>query len=544
MEKYHGQKVQRFSIRKYSFGAASVAIAAFMMFGGAATVQAHEQGTSATATSEQPASDVEQPATSVTVTKADTSKLEAAITRMETALEKAGVSEKTAATIENAKAELAKAQSFLSNEKATQAEVDKATRELKNKAFVIESMPKASTDKKENKNQDSRNGQAIPGQGESGFRATPTGVGEQAAEGPTSNNKRGVGANPTDNVISSLKNQFGDIDFTTPDVETKSATVENQYSRNSTYIADPNPEKLGEITYNWKEKRIENEIDGWKIEGTNNYVTAIKPEAPTEVAADRPAGFEPKPSKVYDNNGSIERQYNDTPVPGNPLAPNKANQNYANGVNYSSVPGVPLNNAEHSAVGKGYYIQLNKKGTQISKEFNVNPNSRLYLSALTGGAYGNMGTAGTGEKVEITVRDVDTNEVLTTLTDANNHNETTHVSTPYGSGGNGNGFGFWRTIINTPQTTKRIKVTIKALEDGPAFNKTYPVQGKTEIEDGYFVGGVNLTVGAALEMTTDVIRNKSTSAYGEDVLYKDKESGQLKVTVKNVGGLPTYGAYE
>ncbi len=328
---------------------------------------------------------------------------------------------------------------------------------------------------KTNKNQDPRNGKAIPGKGESGFRATPTGVGEQAAEGPTSNNKRGVGANPVDNVISSLKNQFGDIDFNTPDVETKSATVENQYSRNSTSSPNPAPVKLGKITYNWKEKRIENEIDGWKIEGTNNYVTAIKPEAPTEVAADRPAGFDPKPSKVYDNNGSIDRQYNDTPVPGNPLAPNKANQNYANGVNYSSVPGVPLNNAAHSAVGKDYYIQLNKKGTQISKEFNVNPNSRLYLSVLTGGAYGNMGTAGTGEKVEITVRDADTGEVLRTLTDANNHNETTHVSTPYGDGGNGNGFGFWRTIINTPNTTKKIKITIKALEDGPAFKKTYPV---------------------------------------------------------------------
>ena len=302
--------------------------------------------------------------------------------------------------------------------------------------------------------------------------------------------------------------------------------------------------KLGKITYNWKEKRIENEIDGWKIEGTNNYVTAIKPEAPTEVAADRPAGFEPKPSKVYDNNGSIDRQYNDTPTPDNPLAPNKANQNYANGVNYSSVPGVPLNNAEHSAVGKGYYIQLNKKGTQISKEFNVNPNSRLYLSALTGGAYGNMGTAGTGEKVEITVTDADTGEVLTTLKDANNNSETTHVSTPYGDGGNGNGFGFWRTIINTPNTTKKIKITIKALEDGPAFKKTYPVNGKSEIEDGYFVGGVNLAVGAALEMTTDVVRNNATSSYGEDTLYKDKESGQLRVTVKNVGGLPTYGAYE
>ena len=31
-----------------------------------------------------------------------------------------------------------------------------------------------------------------------------------------------------------------------------------------------------------------------EIEGTNNYVTAIKPEAPTEVAADRPAGFDPE----------------------------------------------------------------------------------------------------------------------------------------------------------------------------------------------------------------------------------------------------------
>ena len=475
------------------------------------------------------------------------SELENSIYRLQAAMEKAGVNDKTKSIIEESKSELILARNLVQDSTATQEEINRKVVELKNKAFVLESMQKVSTEPKEervNKNNDPRNGKAIPGKGESGFRATPSGVGEQAVEGPTSNNKRGIGANPTDNVISSLKNQFGDIDFNTPDVVKKSATVENQYSRNNTTTPNPAPEKLGKITYNWKEKRIENEIDGWKIEGTNNYVTAIKPEEPTEVAADRPAGFDPKPSKVYDNNGSIERQYNDTPVPGNPLAPNKANQNYANGVNYSSVPGVPLNNAEHSAVGKGYYIQLNKKGTQISKEFNVNPNSRLYLSALTGGAYGNMGTAGTGEKVEITVTDADTGEVLTTLRDANNNSETTHVSTPYGDGGNGNGFGFWRTIINTPKTTKKIKVTIKALEDGPAFKNTYPVNGKSEIEDGYFVGGVNLTVGAALEMTTDVIHNKSTSAYGEDVLYKDKESGQLKVTVKNVGGLPTYGAYE
>ena len=557
------QRYLRYSIRKFTIGVASVAIATGLMVFGA-NVQAAEEGTSATVQQTNPTTakqgeninkegKVEKASNNNKVDKVSTEnkvavnvdELQKNLSAVEARLPQLPETKETKSAIDAAKEVVKKANKVLNDETKTQESVNAVSKQLSSQLTILNSM-KTEIDKeeKEHKNNDSRNGKAIPGNGESGFRATPTGIGEQAAEGPTSNNKRGVGANPVDNVISSLKNQFGDIDFNTPDVETKSATVENQYSRNNASSPNPAPVKLGKITYNWKEKRIENEIDGWKIEGTNNYVTAIKPEDPTEVAADRPAGFDPKPSKVYDNNGSIDRQYNDTPVPGNPLAPNKANQNYANGVNYSSVPGVPLNNAAHSAVGKGYYIQLNKKGTQISKEFNVNPNSRLYLSALTGGAYGNMGTAGTGEKVEITVRDADTNEVLTTLTDANNHNETTHVSTPYGDGGNGNGFGFWRTIINTPNTTKKIKVTIKALEDGPAFNKTYPVKGKTEIEDGYFVGGVNLTVGAALEMTTDVIRSKSTGAYGEDVLYKDKESGQLKVTVKNVGGLPTYGAYE
>lgn len=206
------EKFTRYSIRKVSFGVASVAVATGLFFLGGGNVQANSpvvparpevgaeggvQGESeslslskvndntlasesstdsemepAASVPEVPATVEPQPETAIEaseVTKVDTSKLEAAITRMETALGKAGVSEKTAATIENAKEELAKAQTFLSNEKATQEEVDKATRELKNKAFVIESMPKA--EKKEaNNNQDSRNGQVIPGNGESGFR--------------------------------------------------------------------------------------------------------------------------------------------------------------------------------------------------------------------------------------------------------------------------------------------------------------------------------------------------------------------------------------
>ncbi|MEZ7653631.1 Rib/alpha-like domain-containing protein [Streptococcus sp. 27098_8_103] len=214
MDKYHGQKVQRFSIRKYSFGAASVAVAAYMMFGGAATVQAQEPGTSATVTSEQVNSDAgnqadstkpvastetststveaqtaEQLATSAPeaapaetpkaaeapteTPKADTSKLEAAIARLEAALAKAASTEKTASAIESAKAALASAKAVVANEAATKEEVAKATSAVNGKAFVIESMPKATADKKEekeNKNQDSRNGQVIPGKGESGFR--------------------------------------------------------------------------------------------------------------------------------------------------------------------------------------------------------------------------------------------------------------------------------------------------------------------------------------------------------------------------------------
>ena len=203
---FRTEKYIRYGIRKYSFGAASVAIAAGLMFLGngavsatevqsaATTVAATETSTSTVATpaTEQPtapaleklASDVEQPATPATATpaseveqpsapttKADTSKLEAAIARLEAALEKVASTEKTASAIESAKAELANAKAVAANETATKEEVAKVTSAVNGKAFVVESMPKATADKKEEKqNQDSRNGQAIPGNGESGFR--------------------------------------------------------------------------------------------------------------------------------------------------------------------------------------------------------------------------------------------------------------------------------------------------------------------------------------------------------------------------------------
>ena len=588
MDKYHGQKVQRFSIRKYSFGAASVAVAAYMMFGGAATVQAHEQGTSATVTSEQvnsdagnqadsskpqastytatptveaqtatatPAPEVAQPSApagpskpeEAPAKKADTSKLEAAIARLEVALGKASSTEKTASAIESAKAELANAKALEANEKATQADVDKAAKELNNKAFVVESMPKAKAEKKEekeNKNQDSRNGQAIPGQGESGFRdgaATANPI-IPATEGPTNNNKLGSGNNPADGVFESAKNQFGDIDFA--NATEKSKEVKKQWSR-STASQGGNTEILGSLTYNWKEKEItaaeannNNALNGWKIE-SGEKVTAVKPEAPTNVSADRPAGFDPKPSKVYDLDGKVTQRDNENPAPGNPLGVNAANQSYANGVNYSGMVGT------HD-LPKGYYLELGKQGTKISKEYAVNGNSRVMLSAITGGAYGNAGTAGTGEKVKITVKD-DKGNVIASIRDDRTIGEKfeeSHISEPAGDGGNGDGWAEYRAIYEIPKDVTKIKVEIEALNDGTAINNSYLKGTNTKVTDGYFVGAVNLAVGTGVEMTTNVKSNKKEGKFGEDNLYKSKQKGEFEFTVNSVGGTRLYGSAE
>ena len=597
-KKYHGQKVQRFSIRKYSFGAASVAIAALMMFGGGATAKAdtiqgndartssnlsnpqsspsqeslnHEEKVASPDTKKEeiPSKDpVSKPVVTSAealvkkdklapenIAKVDFSKLLEAISRIQSAIDKVEISNKTSKTIEDAKATLLEAQALSANDKATQVEVDKTVARLGEKAFVIESMPKVSPaveDKSEteakvektNKNQDPRNGKAIPGKGESGFRADTT-VNPiiPAKEGPTNNNKLGSGNNPADGVFESAKNQFGDIDFS--NATEKNREVRKQWSR-STASQGGKTEILGSLTYNWKEKEItaddannHNALNGWKIEG-GEKVTAIKPETPTNVSPNRPAGFDPTPSKIYDLNGVIPQRDNEVPVPGNPLGVNAANQNYANGVNHSGVVGT------HN-LPKGYYLELGKKGTKISKEYPVNGNSRVLLSAITGGAYGNAGTAGTGERVKITVYDAATGEKISSIRDdrtIGEKMESEHISTPTGSGGNGDGWTEYRAIYEIPKTTTRVKVEIEALNDGTAINNSYLTNSNSTISDGYFVGAVNLAVGTGTEMTTNVKSNRQEGKYGEDSLYKSKQSGEFEFTVNSVGGIRLYGSAE
>ena len=581
------EKFTRYSIRKVSFGAASVAVATGLFFLGGGSVQAAEPVINseptevqnsqnlndkssepskevtgqASATDKEPdgqnntslkesttdkqASEVETPNVVAEKVSINTASLDDLVAKVESRLSQLTEDKKTKSVIDDAKNLLNKAKELLNDDKKTQAKVDALATQLSSNLSILNSIKSDTTEEeKVNKNQDPRNGKEIPGKGESGFReaASTTNPIIPAKEGPTNNNKLGSGNNPKDGVFESAKNQFGDIDFT--NATEKNKTVNKQWSR-STASQGGDTKILGSVTYNWKEKEItateannNNALNGWKIEG-GEKVVAVKPEAPTNAPANRPAEFAAKPSKVYDLNGKVHPNENETPAPDHPLGVNAANQNYANGVNHSGMVGT------HS-LPKGYYLELGKKGTKIFKEYSVNGNSRVMLSAITGGAYGNAGTAGTGERLKITVYDEKGNKISSIRDDQGigTKYESEHISTPTGSGGNGDGWSEYRAIYEIPQDVKKIKVEIEALDDGTAINKSYLTKTNSTVTDGYFVGAVNLAVGSGAELTTDVKTNRVSGKYGEDNLYKAKQEGTLDITVKSVGGVRHYGFAE
>ena len=308
------EKVNQYGIKKFNVGTASVLVAAgFAFFGGGNALASND---TAVTSSNEPASETaattpaKEEAPAPTAAKANKANLSAAIARVQNAIAKAGVTEKTTAAIEEGKAELANAQALEASETATQGEVDRATVALKNRAFVLESMPKAKAEPKEtaeakpkaevkeekvNKNQDSRNGQAIPGNGESGFREasanttvtndviTPTNPAQPTAKdiiGSTSTVSREnfTGWDTYTMPFGSHHDGEGDIGVDTPEKKADAADLEFRVFSDQRAGTRPSPGPSN-YTYDGKESDVKARIDyGLKLPAEE--VQKIIEEAP------------------------------------------------------------------------------------------------------------------------------------------------------------------------------------------------------------------------------------------------------------------------
>ncbi|VTY21779.1 Rib/alpha-like domain-containing protein [uncultured Streptococcus sp.] len=209
------EKFTRYSIRKVSFGAASVAVASGLFFLGGGSVQAAEQVTNsetrevqntqnlndksseskevagqASATAKEPdgqsntsvkesaadtqASAVETPNGVTEKVAINTASLEDLVAQVESRLSQLTEGKKTKSVIDDAKNLVNKVKELLNDDTKTQAKVDALAKQLSSILVILNSIKSEATEEKVNKNQDPRNGQAIPGNGESGFRDTGT----------------------------------------------------------------------------------------------------------------------------------------------------------------------------------------------------------------------------------------------------------------------------------------------------------------------------------------------------------------------------------
>ena len=207
------EKFTRYSIRKVSFGAASVAVATGLFFLGGGSVQAAEPVINseptevqnsqnltdkssepskevtgqASATAKEPdgqnntslkesdtdtqANAVETPNVVTEKVTINTASLEDLVAKAESRLSQLTEGKKTKSVIDDAKNLVHKAKELLNDDTKTQEKVDALAKQLSSSLVILNSIKSETTEEKETKNQDPRNGKAIPGNGESGFRA-------------------------------------------------------------------------------------------------------------------------------------------------------------------------------------------------------------------------------------------------------------------------------------------------------------------------------------------------------------------------------------
>ena len=208
------EKFTRYSIRKVSFGAASVAVATGLFFLGGGSVQAAEQLTNSEHTevqnpqnltdkssetskevtgqefvtakepdgqnntsvkesaTDKQAGEAETPNVVTEKVAINTASLEDLVAKAESRLSQLTEGKKTKSVIDDAKNLVHKAKELLNDDTKTQSNVDALAKQLSSSLIILNSInSEATEEEKVNQNQDYRNGQAIPGKGESEFRA-------------------------------------------------------------------------------------------------------------------------------------------------------------------------------------------------------------------------------------------------------------------------------------------------------------------------------------------------------------------------------------
>ena len=251
------EKFTRYSIRKVSFGAASVAVATGLFFLGGGSVQAAEQLTNSEPTevqnsqnltdkSSEPSKEVTgqesatdktsdgQKTTSVKESATDTqasavetpnvvtekvaintTSLEDLVAKVESRLSQLTEDKKTKSVIDDAKNLVNKAKELLKDDTKTQEKVDVLAKQLSSSLIILNSIKSEATDEeKVNKNQDPRNGKAIPGNGESGFRADSYKVGDNNELIVPTENYTGKSVYKFDENATSASGNAGDVRVT------------------------------------------------------------------------------------------------------------------------------------------------------------------------------------------------------------------------------------------------------------------------------------------------------------------------------------------
>ena len=663
------EKFTRYSIRKVSFGAASVAVATGLFFLGGGSVQAAEQVTnseptevqnpqnvneqssesskevagqgSATAkepdgqnntsvkesTTDKQASAVETPNGVTEKVAINTASLEDLVAKVEGRLGQLTEDKKTKSVIDDAKNLVNKAKDLLNDDTKTQAKVNALAKQLSSSLFILNSIKSEAT--KVNKNQNPRNGQAIPSNGESGFRTVDTTVDTTAANAaseaekykgirdaaipelqanidkiqaeiakeeakptnkkdqfkidvlkhikqkaenvittanaadvssaqimsqqaeavkserdllalylagkadlgaPVSENHVAYGNNPTNGVFESLKEGFGDkVTFT--DADKKSKTIVKQQAGPGEINA--RTPGIGNATYNWQEKAITKAdaeagmLNGWKIE-KGEKVNAVKPLEVTDITDKdgAPSTRVVPKSKIYTNDEELIQYQREGA---------QLSYNAGSGIIPTITPTIDAmrTNAFGEVKNRDYYLELGSKGTTISKEFDVNGNSRLNVNLIHSGAYGHASTPSTGEKVKLKIVDAFTGAEIKPV-----DGKSGPLSTEQGPGG-GNGWTYMARLYDIPATTTKIKVLIEAGDQGTGLT-TNPFNRKgAEIKDGYLVGGIGIATAPAAEVVTNVSSGRKNNEYGytPDTIYEKNQKGSFNFTLKDTAGM-------